>query len=119
MFSMQDATMFMANVKATICTAGPGRVAALLKSACKLHGCAVPGAVRKLTRFVEGAVFPSGEYHVEVAALARKYRALYDTSSLKDGFGIPHGKGQQERMLRDVLFQGRLFHDSGKHLHHR
>ena len=44
---------------------------------------------------------------------------MYDISSLKDGFGIPHGKGQQERMLRDVLFQGRLFHDSGKHLHHR
>jgi hypothetical protein len=97
-----DAQAYMGNVKATFAQAGPGRVATLLKSALTLYPCAVENAVYKLTRYVEGAAFPPGEYPEEVAKLATKYRKVYDSTSLHLGFHVPDGVAQQGK-LRDVL----------------
>jgi hypothetical protein len=98
----EDAKSYMGNVKATFALAGPGRVSSLLKSAIALHPCDVESAVYKLTRYVEGAAFPAGEYPAEVVELATKYRKVYDSTSLHLGFKVPDGVDQQGK-LRDVL----------------
>ena len=108
--------MYLGNFKASVSQHGSGRVATLLKSACKLHGCTVVAATYKLTRYVEGvgAAFPAGDFPNAVVGLAEKYRAMYVASDLNEGFSVPTAKAKQRPFLRAVL--GLYWHINRDHV---
>ena len=99
-----DATSYIGNVKSSFTNHGESRVAGLLKSASRLHPSKdVPkGTVHALVKFVSHVTDVAPKAPTELTLLATKYRTMYAELGLDQGFRVPDGK-QQFQKMRSVL----------------